>query len=460
MIALTTMSCDDFLDVKPTGKRMPETVKDYSMMLADYREHGEALFNIYLKSPELKLSDGLYKWLWGGTVYQKQYMWRDHIYTESMDDSDWTKNYHTIHVSNTILDNIDDAELGNDPISLKNHTIANAYGTRALTYWYLINIYGPSYTSNNLDELTIPLALSAKELDYEYKKEKLKDVYEQIFSDIEKAEEYAEDLPIVNTKNRTQMSVAGLKGLKAWMYQTIDDHENALKYANEALTLYDYIYDYNDLTLEYRGPFKYVKENGKSFHLYTSDDKENIVGRVGEDDWTYNFVLMGDELVDMLEGSSDLRWEYYSTTYDNWGLPLSNNQYGINWYTVTPQVGITTPLMTLIKAESEARTNKGSEAIQTLNDFREKRVKSGEFEPYSYVNDQDVIDKIINERMIEFMGTGFRFLDLKRLHGYGEATPTYTRTIEEETVTLEPGSDQFIMPISLKIQNANSNLKE
>lgn len=56
------------------------------------------------------------------------------------------------------------------------------------------------------------------------------------------------------------------------------------------------------------------------------------------------------------------------------------------------------------------------------------------------------------------MFTGLNLWDLKRYHAYGESIPTFTRIVNGETFTLEPGSSKYIVPISKKVKAFNPNL--
>ena len=109
------------------------------------------------------------------------------------------------------------------------------------------------------------------------------------------------------------------------------------------------------------------------------------------------------------------------------------------------------PDLYLMLAESQARTGHRAEAEDLLTEFRAHRMPAESAAiPASVVTDDDLVRFIVNERMREFMMTGLRWFDLRRLWNdplfpdlkanctHTDGTNTYTLTEERLTYRIPP----------------------
>jgi hypothetical protein len=95
--------------------------------------------------------------------------------------------------------------------------------------------------------------------------------------------------------------------------------------------------------------------------------------------------------------------------YDGIGIPgVQNNSF----FSFT---GIVTDEMYLIKAESDARKNDISSAMNTLNTLLQNRYKTGQFTPFAAVTMKEALTCILKERRKELLRRGARWTDIKRL---------------------------------------------
>ncbi len=139
------VSCKNFLDVTPTGMVVPETVTHYDQMLNNIWEGclNEAIYmdpDIYTLQPKLS------------------YMWPDKTIEGEEDDAVYSASYANIYVANTILDNIDKANIENNPEQLRTRVKRDALAERAVNYFILVNTYAPAYNGKtSVTDLTIPI---------------------------------------------------------------------------------------------------------------------------------------------------------------------------------------------------------------------------------------------------------------------------------------------------------------
>jgi hypothetical protein len=101
--------------------------------------------------------------------------------------------------------------------------------------------------------------------------------------------------------------------------------------------------------------------------------------------------------------------------------------------------------MYLIAAEGKGVAGGG---IKYLNDLRAKRGLG----PVSPVNDEELVDAVLHERRLEFLGEGFRWYDLVRTGRFAE------RFSEENG---EPLSEKYtVFPIPQRERDLNPNLEQ
>ena len=453
-ISILMASCDtdNFLDVKPTGSLIPQTVEDYDNLLEDPLVTVDAWTNLHYMDPDVFMPEETYHGLTKNR--QLQYEWSDAPYDQTEDDRDWEYRYKYIYIYNLILENIDDAELGNRLEADRKRVKGEAFAQRAFDYFLLVNEYGLQYSTANLDKPGVPLALEV-DLNTKLSRATIGEVYEQIENDLDQAETLlatiADDF---NKEANFRPGNASLYGLRALVALHKGDFAVALTYSNKSLELYDYLYDYNTFSLK-------IPENawsGLNINDFENgnDNLECIWNRYLKTTHFDPASLYNPELAALYDKTNDMRWTLFSTQTTFYGVDVSPN-YCFSAYNYETQAGITTPNIYLVNAEAKARTGNGEEAIAMLNKLLEKRIVN--FTPLTHLDDASTLQRVKEERRKELRMTGNNLIDLKRYHAYGEVIPTYSRTIPTgEIVSLEPGSEKYVAPISLKLKTINPNL--
>lgn len=453
LITAMFFSCDvdKFLDVKPTGTLIPETVEHFDKLLEDYKVTYPAMNNIAYMDPDAYMPGKNYNDLWQAK-WKKQYQWSQTPYTEEEDDFDWIYRYEVIHVYNLIINEIDGAPLGNRSEADRKRVKGEAYAMRAMDYFILVNEYAPHISSSTLDVPAIPMPLTI-DLAAQLPRSTVGEVYDQLISDLSTAQTLLEDAPIYHEDANFRPGQAAMKALFALVNLYKGNFEEARDLSNEALSMYNYVYDFTELTNKNEGD----AWSGLSItdFDYSTDAKSVLWNRYHR--WVFYdpAQLFHPDLLALFDQENDQRFILFSSDHTYFGDDVSPN-YAYARYYAENQVGITIPNLILVNAEAKARTGDNQGALDALNSLLEKRILN--FNPLTTSNTPDVLQKVKEERRKELMATGANFIDLKRYHAYGESIPTYTRTVNGETFTLAPGSQEYVVPISAKIKAFNPNL--
>ena len=465
------MSCDDFLDVKPTGTLIPTTVEDFDGLLNEVKigagsgsgEYANGSWNnMMFMDPDFWMPGGHYSNIWD-PASRKQYQWDEHPYDLQASDADWNARYQYISVYNQIIHEVDDAPLGLVPESMRGLIKGEALAQRAMEFFLLINEYAPHYSSSikDLTEKGIPMPLTSGDLQAQLPRTSVGTFYEQIETDLLMALALfeANQAPAINAAANFRPGKASIKALLAEIYLYMGDWANAEKYADESLALYTHLFDFS--TMEYSRPgspwwgFEPAEEL-----RWETDQKWVTWNRL----FTRNFYdpahLYHPDLLAIINQTTDLRFFWFSGEYTYYDYQTSTGPdvvYVREYF--ASNAGCTVPRTILTSAEAKARSGDGRGAIDRLNElaaFRYTTVGS----TFSYTDDAAALQEVKDERRRELHASGNNLIDLKRYHAYGETIPTVTRVIDNVgTITLEPGSDKYVVPIPRIVSNANPNLR-
>ncbi|MCD6544128.1 MAG: RagB/SusD family nutrient uptake outer membrane protein [Flavobacteriaceae bacterium] len=443
---------DEFLDVKPTGTLIPQTVEDFDKLLEAPATSYTTWYNMTYMDPDTWMPGKNYQDMYQNK-WKRQYEWAEDHLTAEEDDSDWINRYTMIHVYNLVIDEVDGAALGKRTESDRKRVKGEAYAQRALDFFILVNEYGAHISSSTQDAPGIPMPLTI-DLAAQLPRSTVGEVYEQILSDLDQAEIFLADAPIYNEKANFRPGKAAMKALHALANLYVGNFEEAKKYSNEALDLYDFVYDFTTISNKTEGD----AWSGLDMYDfdYSTDAKSVLWNRYHR--WTYYdpAQLYHPDLIALFDQSNDQRFILFSSNHTYYGDDVSPN-FAYARYFAESQSGITVPNLILVNAEAKARTGDGPGAMEALNKLLVKRLIN--FTPLVHTDAATTLQTVKNERRKELMATGNNLIDLKRYHAYGETVPTFTRTLPDGQVfTLEPGSSKYIVPISKKIKSFNPNL--
>ena len=180
MIGFT--SCDDFLDITPTGKVIAKTGKEYRALLTyEYKNFPEDRGLATLRSDEMTLSKASTS-TEDYDSYFDIWAWNDLNQQSTTASFGWRRYYHAIYIANYIIENQTKiTEATQDEI---NQLVGEAYMMRAYCHFLLVNLYADAYTHcNPATTRGIPLSLEAN-VNNVLTCSSVEQVYQQVIADI------------------------------------------------------------------------------------------------------------------------------------------------------------------------------------------------------------------------------------------------------------------------------------
>ncbi len=482
LVAFT--ACDDYLDVKPskstsltieTGEQLNALLNSYKTY---YLESSPWLINA---SDDQRCDTEWYEVTGsnsceGYTPQSLSYALWDMDLIPKLTDENWKNEYLKIFYANTILEKADVVTgLSN---AEREQIKREARFIRAVSYWYLAQVYCVPYVAGNENKQGLVLK-SSTDFGESVKRATLKDTYNFIEADLQEAlkiETPFQKIGNTNRWNSVRANKAAVNGFAARYYLYLNDYEKALSYANTALSAHNLLVDYNT-EMKYMDTPTTFNINGKTETVYFPYTYEGSANNVNDRmfEWkemTYfrmqydsNWWMMpSDNLLALYDKTYDLRYKYHFISQysyvNNITTPLMG--YVFFWKDRMPS-GPTTAEMLLIKAECEARTGKVSEAMTTVNKLRAARMDNtapANVINLSATNAEDAVKKILEERRRE-MPFVRRFMDIRRLNANNESYDDvgaltksfYSFTITnidkgaKKTFTLEKNSDKYACPL-------------
>ncbi|MFS4455684.1 RagB/SusD family nutrient uptake outer membrane protein [Maribacter sp. 2304DJ31-5] len=462
LITLLFFSCNDdsFLDETPKGVVIPETVEDYDLMLNNLQDLiGN---NLPYLDPDNGAAHAGISFL--GQLALNVFEWKDFLYTQEQDDGDWNNAYQSIFVANEILANIDDAPGSSE--SLRAFVKGDALTERAAVYFLLVNLYAKHYNAASAStDLGVPIVLKADVFQEPQARATVQEVYDQIIADLMAAKDLVRT---VRPREAKRGSLAAVNGLLAKVYLYMSDFEKAQSYADDSFTDHGQLINFNDFTLPDPAdsstfpdhPYAGIENDGAYLN------NEEIVLHRNTTRFIFGIAGYSAGLEALYTDKiNDLRWRHYSDvsffgSYFAYGGINSFALNGDRRYDRT--ILVSTPETLLIRAEAKARNQDKDGAIADLNLLRAKRFTTGtgQLDPMDYATDEEALQEVLNERRRELAFTGLNWFDLKRYHTEGRTIPTFTRDAAGTIVTLEPGSNRYVMAIPPKVVLLNPNLEQ
>ena len=186
-IVSTLSSCDDFLDITPTGKVIASTGEEYRAMLTyEYKYFPNDRHMTIVRTDELKLS--------GQTAssdldaYLDLWLWKDENPSPTTSYFSWRSYYHAIYIANYILEHQDEISDATDKVV--SQLVGEAYMMRAYCHFLLVNLYAEPYTHcTPATTRGVPLMLEA-DVNAIPLSSSVETVYQQVLSDIVEAEKH------------------------------------------------------------------------------------------------------------------------------------------------------------------------------------------------------------------------------------------------------------------------------
>ena len=450
-IGIFFSSCDDFLNILPKGEKIPTTLTDFDAFIRNESNH----LNDITQAINL-LNDSYVKPSALGFVSLESinYNWmedEDRIAQNNSDEGAYYYAYTAISNWNLIINSVPDATECTE--TEKQELIAQAKVLRAMNYFYLTNYYADAYNASSASsKLSVPLIESA-DMGASSTQVTIEKMYEFILKDLTDA------LPALPKEGKTILHPNKGCGyaMLARVYLTMENYDEALVNAEEALKCNDKLFDWRDYYKENKDQIEKPDDWSNSYPAISLTNPENYIFRYGTNSQknggqsalTGALTTARAALFEAGDARFASKWKAKYEAPDDIFYGIRNDKFNGG--------GLSTPEMYYIKAECLAR--KGGQdnlddAMETLNAVRETRIFKDYYTPLSATSVEEAVKYIIQEKANEYVQTGIPFWDARRLNQDSKYARTLTKEFNGKMLSLSPTSHLWTMPFP---QGATSN---
>lgn len=464
-LALSTISCSDYLDTEPITDRaveisdMPYTTASQAedLMTTIYSDLGNEYWQLdYFFNGDAQ-TDIAYQ---GGDNPQNGQQAEYRILsTNSNVERDWDYIYGRINNCNKVLNYVDKIPDTNLTASRRQEMKAEASVMRALYYFHAVQLWGEvplitqaviGVTSENFEEVYSQVYPARKPVN---------EVYNLIISDLEGALPY-----VPASSNKYKASKGAALALLAQVYATkpSPDFNKVIIYTDQLMTqgysllpVYDHLFDTNheanaESIFEINGDGGNIWWWGTFMFIYTDWKKFNTPSN----DLVASFDAEGDDI----RKASTVKFESVGWSDNYW--PSSN--YPFAWKQRESNGNQNVYIfryadLLLLRAEAKVRLGDYTGAAALVNQVR-SRVN---LDPITITSENDGINKILWERKLELAFEGQRWFDLKRT---GKALEILKNRKDGNgnilSFTSNLTEQKLLWPIPQKQRDNNSNLTQ
>jgi len=440
LLGMTMMfaSCDDYLNIEPKGKRIPETLADYEAFLRyEYGTHRMPILqSCYLLNDEyLTNSTASYY-----PMYKANYNWEeetDRAYWNGSDEGTYYTAYGTINTCNLILEDVPNTTDGTD--KEKAEVMAYARVLRAMNYFNLANYYANTYeASTAATKLSVPLITSSLQ-DAPYHQATIEEIYGFILDDLKAA---IPNLPDMGT-TLLHPGKGAAYAMLARTYLQMMNYDKALENANLALAINDKLVDWVSFYQENKSQIE--QEN-----IYPS--LASPLGFDSEDCYNFNFGDNSSNYASNIYRMPVQRAEYFEEGdayfLGNWKLRTQGTETFYQGLTngFINLGGMRTVEQHLIKAECLARKGQLQDAMDVLNHVRQTYILPEKYQPLTATTEAEAIQYIRQAKDNQLIFSIVPFADARRYNAEGTYARTLTKEVDGKQVTLTPTSHLWTFP--------------
>ncbi|MDM1528093.1 RagB/SusD family nutrient uptake outer membrane protein [Myroides odoratimimus] len=430
-LGITTVSCDNFLDIEPVGKIIPKTTEDYrKLMTAAYGKYPnhKSLTNFRTDEVRIVSDENNTNFLSVLDVYAYRDLNNDRQ-TKSFGYLDF---YTSIFYANDLINNgVSTMQAGDQ----KEQLLGEAYGLRALAYFDLVNLYAKPYNKATANtELGIVIQ-NEHNIEDRKKKSTMAEVYAQIHSDINNAKKHLK-VTINEEGKNYRFSLVAISALEAKVNLYQKEYEAALINVDQALQYKSELQDLNKDAKTSVASFKSVESILALEEVLTYDMRTT--------------ALLSDDLFNTYDRENDLRF--------NASFELVKEAY-ISKKTGTGEMkaSFRTSELYMIKAEALGHLNRLAEAKNTIEKLIVSRYKpeaaAKVIQQLSGLDQKGFISFILDERNKEFALEGHRWFDLRRLN-----QKKIVHKFGNDTFILTENDLRYTLPFPKEARENNPNL--
>ena len=426
LVALT--SCDNFLDITPTGKVIASTAEEYRNLLTnEYKYFPKDRHMTIVRTDELMFSASTSSS--DLDAYLDLWLWKDENPSPTTSYFSWRTYYHNIYIANYIIEK--QGEMTNSNAAEVNQLVGEAYMMRAYDLFLLVNLYAEAYTHcNPATTRGVPMLLQA-DVNAIPRSSSVEAVYQQVLSDIAQAEQRM-NVQLWEVGKRYRFNTQSAQALRARTYLYMGRWQEALTAAKAVIAMHPDLEDLNNLGSLLPDDFQSV-ENIVALEYFSS----NLSTVINQPAATYiNMYRTGDQR----------KTRYYKrATSTTWTLQKSDGYCSFR-----------SAEAYLTAAEASVQLGDLTGAIDFLKPLLVKRLNTTAYNDaltlMAGMNQAQLLQEIIDERGRELAFEGHRWYDLKRT-----AKPALTRTWSGQIYTLTP--EKYTMRFPTEAVEANPEIE-
>ncbi|WP_127124508.1 RagB/SusD family nutrient uptake outer membrane protein [Pseudoflavitalea rhizosphaerae] len=463
LLLIAGISCNkDFLEVLPKGKVIAVNYKDYELMLNNTNLQNTGTDAQLLLGDEVTAEEPYYS---GLTLReQRLFSWSAQVYQPDEEGPETNGPLSAIYTYNKIIREVMDAPDGT--AEQKKMVLAEALAGRAWTYFLLINYYGKPYLkSTAASDPGFPIISTADITVNHFTRATVQEVYDLITTDLQKA------IPDLSPTvfHRLRMSRPAAQALLGKVYvfmQRFDEALPLLESAMQGLATAQApvrLYNYNE-TFAPDGIFMPLSIFGPNYPVTSNNEEVMYLRQFSNFHTLFNTLQVNSATMELYE-PSDLRLLLYAKEPFPTGAAFQAGAHRRTAPGIVP-FGVGVPELYLLLAECQARLNDLDGAQTTLKALRSNRMPPTDAALPGAVagNRQLLLEFVLEERLREFAGLGYRWFDMRRLsvdplfptHAY-----THTLRLPDGNFTeynLDP--KRFVLRIPPKILLANPGMED
>lgn len=360
----------------------------------------------------------------------------------------WYRAYVTINNANLFLDGMEGG--GNDVAGEPAASQFNAEARllRALSYYSLLQFYAQPYTANNGSSPGLPLRLKGNvgADDYSLERSSVAEVYAQILSDLDYAEQNLPDThgdPFLNTTRAHKNTAIALK---TRVYLSMGNYASVISEANKIVSESAPFTSSSGVSLSLASDVKSIFQPP-----YLSDESifsmpmtaNSAPGTQNQLNYYYmsntEYTLNEDGIIANSGWlGSDARRDFVGE--NSFGDILTKFPTGSPYTDFVPVIRYAEVLLNLGEAIARSTNSVDARAVSLLNAVRNRSDGSTTFSATDFGSAEALFDAFLTERNIEFLGEGIRSIDILRLGLPFPAKGTIS--------AVAPGTSSYIWPIS------------
>ncbi|TJZ49905.1 RagB/SusD family nutrient uptake outer membrane protein [Sphingobacterium olei] len=425
-IVFLLCSCEKFLDEKSdVALTIPDNIEDLDALMNNLAKFSDDPRGGEISTDDYYVSEDDFDGLFSEDE-KNLYLWNENVYLEDQ-SNDWIIVYNAIYYCNLVLEKLED--LKKSGISVNPDRFDKVRGEalyyRGKSYFNAAQIWCQAYdeTTSSVD-LGLPLRLSSN-FNERSTRDNLENTYQRILRDLE---ESASLLP-AQSLHPTKTSKAAAYGMLSRTLLSMRRYEEAGRYADSCLLIYDKLLDFNTLNPTSATPIPQFS------------DEVILEGVTSATILTESRLRVDEKLIGLFD-EADLRKHINFSKRSDGSYLFKGTLVPYMHFT-----GIASNEMYLNRAEAYCRSGNLSSALDDIDKLRSHRYHVNDYIPWDRDLSQfALLDKILDERRKELLYRGIRWMDVKRLNKEGRGI-LMSRGSKGEADELQPNDPRYALPL-------------